>query len=164
MIYFTAHTFKCVCHCRRAMFGVLGMYNFDFRSKILGLRPRIFSNWYYLERQLPIMHYSFCLSASNFDCPSWSCFRLSNSNPESLLKQIFFDVAPNPKRTTKYWGYASRFYQGISLCVTDEKSCGAVGKHCGRFGMILSKNYETYLPINASSFNRSKTNLSSSKS
>ena len=28
MIYFTAHTFKCVCHCRRAMFGVLGMYNF----------------------------------------------------------------------------------------------------------------------------------------
>ena len=29
MIYFTAHTFKCVCHCRRAMFRVLGMYNFD---------------------------------------------------------------------------------------------------------------------------------------
>ena len=39
--------------------------------------------------------------------------------------------------------------------------CG--GKHCGRFGMILSKNYETYLPINASSFNRSKTILSSPK-
>ena len=30
MIYFTAHTFKCVCHCRRAMFRVLGMYNFGF--------------------------------------------------------------------------------------------------------------------------------------
>ena len=29
MIYFTAHTFKCVCPCRRAMFRVLGMYNFD---------------------------------------------------------------------------------------------------------------------------------------
>ena len=29
MIYFTAHTFKCVCHCKRAMFRVLGMYNFD---------------------------------------------------------------------------------------------------------------------------------------
>ena len=29
MIYFTAHTFKCVCHCRRAMFRVLGIYNFD---------------------------------------------------------------------------------------------------------------------------------------
>ena len=28
MIYFTAHTFKCVCHCRKAMFRVLGMYNF----------------------------------------------------------------------------------------------------------------------------------------
>ena len=28
MIYFTAHTFQCVCHCRRAMFRVLGMYNF----------------------------------------------------------------------------------------------------------------------------------------
>ena len=28
MIYFTAHTFNCVCHCIRAMFIVLGMYNF----------------------------------------------------------------------------------------------------------------------------------------
>ena len=28
MIYFTAQTFKCVCHCRKAMFRVLGMYNF----------------------------------------------------------------------------------------------------------------------------------------
>ena len=34
MIYFTAHTFKCVCHCRRAMFRVLGMYNFASRLKV----------------------------------------------------------------------------------------------------------------------------------
>ena len=34
MIYFTAHTFKCVCHCRRAMFRVLGMYNFDSLLKL----------------------------------------------------------------------------------------------------------------------------------
>ena len=33
MIYFTAHTFKCVCHCRRAMFRVLGMYNFAKGAK-----------------------------------------------------------------------------------------------------------------------------------
>ena len=33
MIYFTAHTFKCVCHCRRAMFRVLGMYNFGAKVK-----------------------------------------------------------------------------------------------------------------------------------
>ena len=33
MIYFTAHTFKCVCHCRRAMFRVLGMYNFALSMK-----------------------------------------------------------------------------------------------------------------------------------
>ena len=33
MIYFTAHTFKCVCHCRRAMFRVLGMYNFVSSAK-----------------------------------------------------------------------------------------------------------------------------------
>ena len=30
MIYFTAHTFKCVCHCIRTMFRVLGVYNFAF--------------------------------------------------------------------------------------------------------------------------------------
>ena len=30
MIYFTAHTLNCVCHCIRAMFRVLGMYNFGF--------------------------------------------------------------------------------------------------------------------------------------
>ena len=28
MIYFTAHTFQCVCHCKRTMFRVLGVYNF----------------------------------------------------------------------------------------------------------------------------------------
>ena len=28
MVYFTAHTFNCVCHCIRVMFRVLGMYNF----------------------------------------------------------------------------------------------------------------------------------------
>ena len=28
IIYFTAHTIKCVCHSIRSMFGVLGLYNF----------------------------------------------------------------------------------------------------------------------------------------
>ena len=37
MIYFTAHTFKCVCHCRRVMFRVLGMYNFAVCVKQLNL-------------------------------------------------------------------------------------------------------------------------------
>ena len=37
MIYFTAHTFKCVCHCRRAMFRVLNVYNFvsNIKHKII---------------------------------------------------------------------------------------------------------------------------------
>ena len=35
MIYFTAHTFKCVCHCRRVMFRVLGMYNFGLDKDFL---------------------------------------------------------------------------------------------------------------------------------
>ena len=34
MIYFTAHIFNCVCHCIRAMFRVLGMYNFEVNPKI----------------------------------------------------------------------------------------------------------------------------------
>ena len=34
MIYFTAHTFKCVCHCIRTMFRVLGMYNFGAPATI----------------------------------------------------------------------------------------------------------------------------------
>ena len=33
MIYFTAHTFIYVCHCRRALFRVLGMYNFGLGQK-----------------------------------------------------------------------------------------------------------------------------------
>ena len=47
MIYFTAHTFKCVCHCRRAMFRVLGMYNFAciiFKNKIF-FHPAKFDNF-----------------------------------------------------------------------------------------------------------------------
>ena len=35
MIYFTAHTFNCVCHCIRAMFIVLGMYNFACIANIV---------------------------------------------------------------------------------------------------------------------------------
>ena len=35
MIYFTAHTFKCVCHCIRTMFRVLGVYNFDGSYNLL---------------------------------------------------------------------------------------------------------------------------------
>ena len=31
MIYFTAHTINCVCHSIRAMFRVLGIYNFGLR-------------------------------------------------------------------------------------------------------------------------------------
>ena len=43
MIYFTAHTFKCVCHCIRTMFRVLGMYNFgwDTEKKVLSLITRL---------------------------------------------------------------------------------------------------------------------------
>ena len=33
-IHFTAHTIECVCHSIRPMFGVLGLYNFAFGSKI----------------------------------------------------------------------------------------------------------------------------------
>ena len=43
MIYFTAHTFKCVCHCRRAMFRALGMYNFENSPEI---QPMQFSLQY----------------------------------------------------------------------------------------------------------------------
>ena len=45
MIYFIAHTFKCVCHCRRAMFRVLGMYNFAllFFFKVDCILPVYFS-------------------------------------------------------------------------------------------------------------------------
>ena len=42
MIYFTAHTFKCVCHCRRAMFRVLGMYNFDNSETIVNFCFRVY--------------------------------------------------------------------------------------------------------------------------
>ena len=31
---FYAHTFKCVCHSIRSMFGVLGVYNFEARAEI----------------------------------------------------------------------------------------------------------------------------------
>ena len=41
MIYFTAHTFKCVCHCIRSMFGVLGVYNFALASKMGQIKKRI---------------------------------------------------------------------------------------------------------------------------
>ena len=41
MIYFTAHTFNCVCHSIRTMFRVLGVYNFGWRGSILRFRQKI---------------------------------------------------------------------------------------------------------------------------
>ena len=50
MIYFTAHTFKCVCHCRRAMFRVLGMYNFGLLVTLLCLLDIKYTKYsYYLH-------------------------------------------------------------------------------------------------------------------
>ena len=34
MIYFTAHTIKCVCHSIRSIFRVLGVYNFGLSLKV----------------------------------------------------------------------------------------------------------------------------------
>ena len=45
MIYFTAHTFKCVCHCRRVMFRVLGMYNFETHPKVMTNMLKKVFNW-----------------------------------------------------------------------------------------------------------------------
>ena len=42
MIYFTAHTFKCVCHCIRTMFRVLGVYNFGFPPNLPELNLKLF--------------------------------------------------------------------------------------------------------------------------
>ena len=49
MIYFTAHTFKCVCHCRRAMFRVLGMYNFALASKMDQIKKLMECNLLYMS-------------------------------------------------------------------------------------------------------------------
>ena len=39
VIYFTAHTIECVCHCIKSMFRVLGVYNFgsftNYADKLL---------------------------------------------------------------------------------------------------------------------------------
>ena len=52
MIYFTAQTFKCVRNCRRAMFIVLGMYNFvDQIKKSEFAEPLFYS---FLEKWLQI--------------------------------------------------------------------------------------------------------------
>ena len=37
MIYFTAHTFNCVCHSIRTMFRVLGMYNFESGTNLIAV-------------------------------------------------------------------------------------------------------------------------------
>ena len=62
MIYFTAHTFKCVCHCRRAMFRVLGMYNFGLGQKSL----KNF-RWFLVETMTPKRHFEINWPLKNFE-------------------------------------------------------------------------------------------------
>ena len=54
MIYFAAHTFKCVCHCRRAMFRVLGMYNFEYYLKSKRIWQMLVFNLQILALQAPV--------------------------------------------------------------------------------------------------------------
>ena len=63
MIYFTAHTFKCVCHFRRAMFRVLGMYNFaiDMEKCFARINKNIFepdTTAHILEKRRLSSHFS----------------------------------------------------------------------------------------------------------
>ena len=61
MIYFTAHTFKCVCQCRRAMFRVLGMYNFALMMpKKLRVEPTFLTifSFIYLTKHVRLFIYS----------------------------------------------------------------------------------------------------------
>ena len=86
MIYFTAHTFKCVCHCRRAMFRVLGMYNFGVKAK----------HCWALSANL-IMFKSLLTTSSNvlplhLSCPQFEfSLEAKGLNPDHLLKSFLID-------------------------------------------------------------------------
>ena len=71
MIYFTAHTFKCVCHCRMAMFRVLGMYNFAHFQKIKCFKDQHFQIHFFIKVGLLVQYFSkinfFGKIPSNFD-------------------------------------------------------------------------------------------------
>ena len=79
MIYFTAHTFKCVCHCRRAMFRVLGMYNFERRLKYYKVVHFSSISRVFLLRQLWIVNYYVKSSSNN----------LSNENINTGVSVVF---------------------------------------------------------------------------
>ena len=71
MIYFTAHTFNCVCHSIRSMFRLLGVYNFDQSLKKL----------FYLFRLviLPRQH-------------TWSTTKVTRSGSNMNTPQAFFQL------------------------------------------------------------------------
>ena len=79
MIYFTAHTFKCMCHCRSAMFRVLGMYNFAYRlyEYILDAWPKIsisdFSKLWYVNLHVEIVNGNFFSNHSPKICAVAGC-------------------------------------------------------------------------------------------
>ena len=55
MIYFTAHTFNCVCHCIKSMFRVLGVYNFALCMKIEEKRERLEGHCTVVENSLTVV-------------------------------------------------------------------------------------------------------------
>ena len=115
MIYFTAHTFKCVCHCRRAMFRVLGMYNFDPGYKNMNFNLPCFS-----------IKFSNSAFVRDFICETWGIPIWLNWN--------WFDFFRHPSKlmirfiefTVPYWykykNTSTVFLNSAQWCVFNNSS------------------------------------------
>ena len=65
MIYFTAHTFNCVCHCIKVMFRVLGMYNFGINIKKYS--KTICHSWIFHDRAQKKNKVKICKLCSSYE-------------------------------------------------------------------------------------------------
>ena len=67
MIYSTAHTFQCVCHCIRTMFRVLGVYNFGGVIKKISF-TEMHCVFYSFWLKIDIFWLFFLLLKGSFSC------------------------------------------------------------------------------------------------
>ena len=142
MIYFTAHTFKCVCHCRRVMFRVLGMYNFATSSSAEKLADQPAKSPFYNVEFLHVRMNKFKFYFINISSPLCLDMRPPASY-RSLLESLraSFQISRKREKTHICWLLIYKCIKMTFVLTVDSNKSLKKGK------ILNMHNFRSYIHI-----------------
>ena len=151
MIYFTAHTFKCVCHCRRAMFIVLGMYNFEVtvnNKKVLVLLFKNYSEISNFQKWHKLVILSIQIECITYNLNSKLCLKayliLFNFRP----KLLGYLILENPKMLLTILEFTAKLlniYPALCSQIWLAKKVPTIFEYNSFMTLIIQSTLEKYI-------------------